>query len=46
MDWVTHQRLANQILMIFLFLKTKLDQHSLRKVKIHNGPILDQGKQV
>ena len=30
--WVTHQCLANQILMIFLFLKPKLDHHSVRKV--------------
>ena len=31
--WVTHQCLGNQVLMIFLFLKPKLDHHGLRKVK-------------
>ena len=28
----------------FPFLKPKLDHHSLRRVKIHNWPILEQGK--
>ena len=44
--WVSHQCLANQILMIFLFLKPKSDHQSLRPVSIHNWPILDQRKKV
>ena len=43
---VTHQCLGNQILMIFLILKAKLDHHIFKKNKVYDWPILDQGKKV